>query len=65
MKVSAVLSAGFVALANAATFTNSEINPKPGQPFTLTWSDAQGPVEIVLRTGDPKDLDTVKTLAST
>jgi hypothetical protein len=64
MKVSAVLSTAFLALANAASFTNTEINPEPGKPFTLTWSDASGPVNIVLRHGDPKNLDTVETLVS-
>jgi hypothetical protein len=65
MKTSALLLSAFVALSQAASFTNTEINPQPGQPFELTWSGASGPVDIVLRAGDPKDLKTVTTLACT
>lgn len=64
MKASVVLAPAFIALAKAAAFTNTEVNPQPGEPFTLTWSGASGPVDIVLRFGDPKNLDTVETLVS-
>jgi len=40
------------------------LNVVAGQPFVLTWTDAEGPVDIVLKFGDPKNLETVETLAS-
>jgi len=64
MKTSALLLSALAALSQAASFTNSEINPVAGEPFELTWSGASGPVSIVLRSGDPKNLKTVTTLAS-
>jgi len=63
MKLQAVYLSALVGLVNAASFTNPTVDPKPGQPFELTWTDAQGPVDIILRSGDPKNLDTVMTLA--
>jgi len=64
MKVSTILAASFASFAAAAKFTNSEFDVTPGEPFTLTWDDANGPVEIVLRSGDPANLDTVGTLGT-
>jgi hypothetical protein len=51
-----------LATCRAASFTNTEINPVAGQDFELTWTNAHGPVDIVLKAGDPADLRTVKTL---
>jgi hypothetical protein len=42
--------------------TNSNYNVEEGKPFTLTWSDAQGPVTITLMTGDPSNLKEVRTI---
>ena len=47
----------------AASFTNTKLNPVTGQPFVLTWCNAKGSVDIVLRFGDPSNLVTVQTLA--
>ncbi|SPN96718.1 uncharacterized protein DNG_00238 [Cephalotrichum gorgonifer] len=65
MKSYATLVAlALAATANAAKFTNVAVNPEPGKPFELTWSDAQGPVTINLKNGPSGNLKTVETLAS-
>lgn len=62
MKSTTVILSALAAVANAAKFTNSEINPVPGESFTLTWDSASGPVTILLKDGPPDDLQTVDTL---
>ncbi|KAI0008905.1 Ser-Thr-rich glycosyl-phosphatidyl-inositol-anchored membrane family-domain-containing protein [Xylariaceae sp. FL0662B] len=53
------------ALANALMITNSNFNGiQAGKPFTITWTDASGPVTLTLKTGDPNNLVTVDTITS-
>ncbi|WYZ34832.1 hypothetical protein EsH8_I_001108 [Colletotrichum jinshuiense] len=59
-----VLVAGFAALAQAVQLTNSDFNIQAGQPFEITWSDAQGPVTLNLKNGPSTDLKTVSVIAS-
>lgn len=60
----ALIVAALAAAANAVQFTNSAINPEPGKPFELTWSDAQGSVTVNLKTGPSTQLTTVEELVS-
>lgn len=53
------LVASFAALAQAVSLTNSDFTIRAGQPFTITWTDAQGPVTITLKNGDSNNLQTV------
>ena len=50
----------------AISLTNSEFNITVGVPFTITWTNAQGPVSIDLLGGeDPNQpLPVVLTIAS-
>ncbi|GKT42234.1 uncharacterized protein ColSpa_02415 [Colletotrichum spaethianum] len=59
-----VLVAGFAALAQAVQLTNSDFDVKAGEAFTITWSDAQGPVTLTLKNGPSTNLVTVSTIAS-
>ncbi|KAK4105335.1 hypothetical protein N658DRAFT_503497 [Parathielavia hyrcaniae] len=43
---------------------NSNYDIEEGEPFTLMWNNAQGPVTITLMTGDPNNLDVVRDLTS-
>lgn len=43
---------------------NSNYQIEEGEPFTLQWSNAQGPVTITLMTGDPSDLKEVTTITT-
>jgi len=48
---------GLAGLAAAQPqITNSQINPEPGKPFTLSWSGAQGAVTIKLKKGPSGNL---------
>lgn len=60
------VAATAIATANAAVqFTNSVFNNvTAGQSFTLTWSGATGPVDILLKNGPSTALVTVSTVAS-
>lgn len=60
----AVILAALAAAANAVQFTNVAINPEPGKPFELTWSGAEGPVTILLKSGSSDNLKTIDTIAS-
>jgi hypothetical protein len=60
-----LLIVALICTCRAALLTNTDLDVKPGEPFTLTWTDARGPVDILLMSGDPKDLVTVQTLGST
>lgn len=64
MKYAAVVLAALAAAVNAVQFTNSVIDPEPGKPFELTWSDASGAVTIYLKSGPSTNLVTVDTLVS-
>ncbi|KAK1981292.1 Ser-Thr-rich glycosyl-phosphatidyl-inositol-anchored membrane family-domain-containing protein [Colletotrichum cereale] len=59
-----VLVAGFAALAQAVQLTNSNFNVEAGKPFTITWSDAQGPVTLTLKNGPSTNLVTVQSIAT-
>ncbi|KAK2030874.1 hypothetical protein LX32DRAFT_637749 [Colletotrichum zoysiae] len=59
-----VLVAGFAALAQAVQLTNSNFDIEAGKPFTITWSDAQGPVTLTLKNGPSTNLVTVQSIAS-
>ncbi|KZL70179.1 extracellular matrix protein [Colletotrichum tofieldiae] len=59
-----VLVAGFAALAQAVQLTNSNFDVQAGEPFTITWSDAQGPVTLTLKNGPSTNLATVQTITS-
>ncbi|KAK0655775.1 hypothetical protein B0T16DRAFT_18282 [Cercophora newfieldiana] len=66
MKFSAALVAGFAAFGLAKpSITNLSFNLTEGQPFTLTWIDAVGPVKVELVTGaDSQSLQPIRTLAT-
>ncbi|PKS06350.1 hypothetical protein jhhlp_007098 [Lomentospora prolificans] len=64
MKYATIILAALAAAVNAVKFTNSVIDPEPGKPFELTWSDASGAVTILLKTGPSSNLETVDTLVS-
>jgi len=59
-----VLVASFAALAQAVKLTNSNYDVAAGQPFTITWSDAQGPVTLTLKNGPSTNLVTVQSIAT-
>ncbi|KAK1600465.1 Ser-Thr-rich glycosyl-phosphatidyl-inositol-anchored membrane family-domain-containing protein [Colletotrichum navitas] len=59
-----VLVASFAALAQAVKLTNSNYDVAAGQPFTITWSDAQGPVTLTLKNGPSTNLATVQSIAT-
>ncbi|PQE03119.1 extracellular matrix protein [Rutstroemia sp. NJR-2017a BBW] len=58
------LAASAFAGALAVQFTNTNFDLTAGQPFTLTWSGADGPVTIFLKDGASTDLKTVSTVGS-
>ncbi|KAG8164835.1 hypothetical protein KVR01_005110 [Diaporthe batatas] len=63
-------TAGFIAVVTAAApalaiqLTNTAYAVEAGQPFTLTWSDSEGPVTITLKNGASSDLKDVQVIAS-
>lgn len=63
-------TAGFVAVVTAAApawaiqLTNTAYAVEAGQPFTLTWSDSEGPVTVTLKNGASTNLQTVEVIAS-
>ncbi|KAK2004588.1 hypothetical protein LX36DRAFT_649649 [Colletotrichum falcatum] len=59
-----VLVASFAVLAQAVKLTNNNFDVEAGQPFTITWSDAQGPVTLTLKNGPSTNLVTVQSIAS-
>ncbi|KAL2199904.1 Ser-Thr-rich glycosyl-phosphatidyl-inositol-anchored membrane family-domain-containing protein [Corynascus similis CBS 632.67] len=61
--VGAVLAFAAAALA-LPKFTNSDFTITEGEPFTLKWTDAEGPVTITLKTGPEENLQTVTVLTS-
>jgi hypothetical protein len=64
---SILLAAAAFALSNAAQFTNTAASfdgITVGKAVNLTWDDASGPVTLILKNGDPSDLQTVSTIAS-
>jgi hypothetical protein len=61
----ATLVAALAALAQAVQLTNSEFNLVPGEPFTIEWAEASGPVTLRLKTGPSDALVTVQEITST
>jgi len=61
--IGAILALAAAVLAQPK-FTNSDFTVTEGEPFTLTWSNAQGPVTIKLKTGPSTDLKTVSVLTT-
>ncbi|KAH8775595.1 extracellular matrix protein [Diaporthe sp. PMI_573] len=63
-------TAGFIAVVTAAApawaiqLTNSAYAVEAGQPFTLTWTDSQGPVTITLKNGPSTNLGDVEVIGS-
>lgn len=64
MKSFSAVVLALAAAANAVQFTNPGVKPEPGKPFELTWSGAEGPVTITLKSGSSDNLKTVEELAS-
>jgi len=67
MKVSVAVLSALVAVGLAKpAITNLSFNVQEGQPFTLEWIGATGPVTVELLSGSgPTTLTPLKTLAST
>lgn len=63
LSVSALLAYAAAVLAKPV-LTNSNYEIVEGEPFTLKWTNAQGPVTISLMTGDPGALKHVTDLTS-
>jgi hypothetical protein len=62
--IAAVLAYAAAALAKPILL-NSNYQIEEDTPFTLKWSNAQGPVTVTLMTGnDPNNLKKVSDLAS-
>lgn len=51
-------------LTRAVKFTNSAYDVVPGEDFTITWTEAQGPVTLRLKSGPQTDLETVEEVTS-
>jgi hypothetical protein len=64
LSVGAVLAFAASVLAQAK-FTNSNFDVVEGEPFTLTWDNAEGPVTITLVTGPSGNLKPVTVVTST
>ncbi|OTB05701.1 hypothetical protein M426DRAFT_21731 [Hypoxylon sp. CI-4A] len=62
----AVIAAIFAAVpAWALYFTNGDfVGIQTGKPFTITWTEAVGPVTITLMNGNVADLQTVAEITS-
>ncbi|TGO66646.1 hypothetical protein BOTNAR_0057g00300 [Botryotinia narcissicola] len=58
------LAAAAATLASAVKLTNSNFAVTAGSPFNITWSDAEGPVTLVLKSGPSTALTTVSTIGS-
>lgn len=63
MKSFSAIVLALAVTANAVKFTNVGIAPKPGQPFELTWDEAEGPVTITLKGGESGNLKDIEVLA--
>ncbi|TGO40277.1 hypothetical protein BHYA_0039g00180 [Botrytis hyacinthi] len=58
------LAAAAATLASAVKLTNSNFAVTAGTPFNITWSEAEGPVTLVLKSGPSTALTTVSTIGS-
>jgi hypothetical protein len=62
---SVLLAAATLAVAKAVQFTNNAAQLEAitaGTAFNITWSGASGPVTLLLKDGDPSNLQTVETI---
>lgn len=57
------ISATVAQVLATPTLTNSAYAVTEGQPFTITWTDADGAVTLLLKDGSSTDLKTVSTIA--
>ncbi|CAD6443535.1 fee7f65a-6057-4708-942a-0dcb1e76a076 [Sclerotinia trifoliorum] len=57
-------AAAAATLASAVQLTNPSFEVTAGSPFNITWSDAQGPVTLVLMNGPSTSLNSVSTIGS-
>ncbi|KAL9944484.1 hypothetical protein ACHAQF_006584 [Verticillium nonalfalfae] len=65
--VAATLAALVAYVQAKAEFTNTQADfaaISAGEDFTLTWSGAEGPVTILLKSGPSDDLTTVETITT-
>ncbi|AEO71960.1 uncharacterized protein THITE_117183 [Thermothielavioides terrestris NRRL 8126] len=60
----AFLLASFGRALAGVVFTNDDYYIYAGQPFTITWTDARGPVTITLMEGPDIDLQEVLVIVS-
>ncbi|PVH84282.1 hypothetical protein DL98DRAFT_546936 [Cadophora sp. DSE1049] len=63
----ALIAAAACAVANAVIITNgpaSFVGVTAGKAFNISWSGAEGPVTLTLKTGEANALTTVSTIAS-
>ncbi|KAF4625865.1 hypothetical protein G7Y89_g12297 [Cudoniella acicularis] len=59
------IAASAISVVSAVQFTNSVFNNvTAGEPFTFTWTNATGPVSLVLKNGASTNLQTVSTITS-
>lgn len=64
---SVLLAAATLAVAKAVMFTNTAAQLEgvtAGTPVNITWSGASGPVTLLLKDGDPTNLQTVEIIQS-
>ncbi|KAM7195103.1 Ser-Thr-rich glycosyl-phosphatidyl-inositol-anchored membrane family domain containing protein [Naviculisporaceae sp. PSN 640] len=61
--ISSVIAFAAAALAKPI-LTNTEYPVEEGQPFTITWANAEGPVTLTLKNGPSKNLQDVTVIAS-
>ncbi|KAM7193521.1 hypothetical protein V8F33_007748 [Rhypophila sp. PSN 637] len=59
--VSAIFALAAVVLAQPK-LTNTEFNVVEGEPFEITWMNAEGPVTLTLKNGDAKNLKDVTVI---
>ncbi|OLN88796.1 hypothetical protein CCHL11_01990 [Colletotrichum chlorophyti] len=59
-----ILVAGLAAIAQAVELTNSNYDIQAGQPFEITWTNAQGPVTLTLKNGPETNLQDVSVITS-
>ena len=60
--VASVFAALAATAAAVPAFTNSNFDVVAGSTFTLTWTNATGPVTIYLATGESTDLQKVQAI---
>ncbi|CAJ2501022.1 Uu.00g038750.m01.CDS01 [Anthostomella pinea] len=62
--IASIVLAALAGLATAeVSLTNSAYSVTVGQPFDITWTGAEGPVRLVLKTGPSENLADVDTIA--